>query len=63
MTENIIRTVKIKRIINECDGVKTIIFNKKENSAKKYIHPTPGQFVRVGVPGGDEVPMSISGYS
>ena len=63
MTENIIRTVKIKRIINECDGVKTIIFNKKENNAKKYIHPKPGQFVMVWVPGVDEVPMSISGYS
>ena len=63
MTENIINTVKIKRIINECDGVKTIIFNMKENNTKLYSLPKPGQFVMVWIPGVDEVPMSISGYS
>ncbi len=56
-----IRTVKVERVINECNGVKTLFFNlKKEN--KDYIAPKPGQFVMVWVPGVDEVPMSISGY-
>ena len=62
MTENIIKTVKIKRIINECEGVKTIIFNMKENNTSNYIPPKPGQFVMVWAPGVDEIPMSISGY-
>jgi len=62
LTENIIRTVKIKRIINECEAVKTFIFNMKEYNTKGYIHPKPGQFVMVWVPGVDEVPMSISDY-
>jgi dihydroorotate dehydrogenase electron transfer subunit len=62
LTENTIRTVKIKRIINECDGVKTIIFNMKKNNPNRYIHPKPGQFAMIWVPGVDEVPMSISGY-
>lgn len=57
-----IKTVKIKRIINECDGVKTIVFNMKESYAKTYISPKSGQFVMIWVPGVDEVPMSISGY-
>ena len=62
MTENTIRTVKILRIINECEGVKTLIFNMKENNFENYIHPKPGQFVMIWVPGVDEVPMSISSY-
>ncbi len=57
MTENTIKTVKIQRIINECDGIKTIIFNISNVET-----PKPGQFVMVWVPGVDEVPMSISGY-
>lgn len=57
MTENIIRTVKIERIIDECNGVKTLFFNLKDD-----ITPKPGQFVMVWIPGVDEVPMSISGY-
>lgn len=58
MTENTIQTVKIKRIINECDGVKSIVF-KKEST----INPKPGQFVLIWAPGVDEVPMSISSYN
>ncbi|MFX0138377.1 MAG: dihydroorotate dehydrogenase electron transfer subunit [Candidatus Hodarchaeota archaeon] len=61
MTENIIKTVKIQRITNECNGVKTLFFNMKEGN-KDYITPKPGQFVMIWVPGVDEVPMSISGY-
>ena len=61
MTENIIKTVKINKIVNECNGVKTLSFNMKEGN-KEYIPPKPGQFVMVWVPGVDEVPMSISGY-
>lgn len=57
MTENTIQTVKISRIINECEGVKTIIFNNKTLSS-----PKPGQFVMIWMPGVDEVPMSISVY-
>jgi dihydroorotate dehydrogenase electron transfer subunit len=62
LTENIIRTVKIQRIINECDGVKTLFFNMREGNEENYFRPKPGQFVMVWVPGVDEVPMSISGY-
>lgn len=61
MTENTIKTLKIQRIVNECDGIKTLIFNMK-NENKAYIPPKPGQFVMIWVPGVDEVPMSISGY-
>ena len=57
MTENTIKTVKIQKIISECDGVKTIIFNVSNVET-----PKPGQFVMIWVPGVDEVPMSISGY-
>ena len=63
MTENTIQTVKIKRILDECDGVKTIIFNIKDSNFiqnKKF--PKSGQFVMIWVPGIDEIPMSISGY-
>ena len=61
MTENIVKTVRIKRIINDCKGVKTLIFNMKENSLEHYKTPKPGQFVMIWVPSIDEVPMSISG--
>ncbi len=54
MTENTIQTVKISRIINDCEAVKTIIFKKIGPK------PIPGQFVMIWVPGVDEVPMSIS---
>ena len=61
MSENIIKTLKIERIVNECEGVKSLFFNmKKEN--KDYITPKPGQFAMIWVPGVDEVPMSMSGY-
>ena len=53
-----VQTVKIKRIINECDGVKSFVFQRKTAVA-----PKPGQFIMVWVPGVDEVPMSISSYN
>lgn len=62
MTENTIKTVKIKDIINECKGVKTIYFNMKEGNDGGYTIPKAGQFVMVWVPGVDEVPMSLSSY-
>ena len=55
LTKNTIQTVKITRVINECNGIRTLHF--KMNSAKT---PKPGQFVMVWVPGIDEIPMSIS---
>jgi len=61
LTENTILTVKIHKIVNECDGVKTLFFNMKKGN-NEYIAPKPGQFVMIWVLGVDEVPMSISGY-
>jgi dihydroorotate dehydrogenase electron transfer subunit len=61
MTENTIKTVKIERIINDCKGVKSILFNMRESDPANYVEPKPGQFAMVWVPGVDEVPMSISG--
>ncbi|MFX1273971.1 MAG: dihydroorotate dehydrogenase electron transfer subunit [Promethearchaeota archaeon] len=55
MTKNIIQTVKITRIINECKGIRTFFF--KLNNVDV---PKPGQFVMIWVPGVDEIPMSIS---
>ncbi|MFX1280763.1 MAG: dihydroorotate dehydrogenase electron transfer subunit [Promethearchaeota archaeon] len=55
MTENTIQTVKISRIINECEDVKTFVFHSPIESL-----PKPGQFVMIWVPGVDEIPMSIS---
>lgn len=62
MTENIIRTVKVRNIRYECEGVKTLTFNIKNGCYENYIPPKPGQFVMIWVPGIDEVPMSLSGY-
>jgi len=63
LTENTIQTVKIKRIINECDGIKTIIFNEKDSNLMRNNNlPKSGQFVMIWVPGIDEIPMSISRY-
>ncbi len=53
--------MKIQYIINECDGIKTLIFNMKKSNPNNYVIPKPGQFVMVWVPGVDEVPMSLSG--
>ncbi|MFX1268273.1 MAG: dihydroorotate dehydrogenase electron transfer subunit [Promethearchaeota archaeon] len=61
MTENTIKTVRVKKIINECEGIKTFQFNLKEISSFNYHPPKAGQFVMVWVPGVDEVPMSLSG--
>jgi dihydroorotate dehydrogenase electron transfer subunit len=61
MTENTIKTVRIERIINDCKGIKSILFNMRECDPANYVEPKPGQFVMVWVPGVDEVPMSISG--
>ena len=57
LTKNMIETVKIKTIIDECDGVKTIVFERNDTIA-----PKPGQFVMLWIPGIDEIPMSISSY-
>ncbi|MFX1417375.1 MAG: dihydroorotate dehydrogenase electron transfer subunit [Promethearchaeota archaeon] len=61
MTENIIKTVKVQEIIDECNDVRTFTFSMKNNTIKNYIIPKPGQFIMVWVPGVDEIPMSISG--
>ncbi len=58
LTKNIIETVKIKTIIDECEGVKTFLFERNGT-----IVPKPGQFVMIWVPGVDEIPMSISSYN
>ena len=58
LTKNIIETVKIKTIIDECDGVKTFLFERNGT-----VVPKPGQFVMIWVPGVDEIPMSISSYN
>ncbi len=57
MTENTIKTTKIKNISDECEDIRTITFHL-ETSSK----PKPGQFVMIWVPGIDEIPMSISNY-
>jgi len=57
LTKNIIETVKIEAIIEECEGVKTLVFRRRDS-----IIPKPGQFLMIWVPGVDEIPMSISYY-
>ena len=57
LTKNMIETVKVKAIIDECDGVKTLVFERNDAS-----NPKPGQFIMVWIPGVDEIPMSISSY-
>jgi len=52
-----VKTVKITKIIDECHGVKTIMFKKQD-----LIKPKPGQFLMIWLPGVDEIPMSISSY-
>ena len=61
MTENTIKTVKVQKFNEECENVKTIVFNMKSSNIKNYILPKPGQFIMVWVPGIDEIPLSISG--
>ncbi|MFX1496818.1 MAG: dihydroorotate dehydrogenase electron transfer subunit [Promethearchaeota archaeon] len=61
MSENIIQTVKVKRIKTHCTGIKTLEFNIKDIAPPNYIRPQAGQFVMIWVPGVDEVPMSLSG--
>jgi len=60
LTKYSVQTQKITNIIEECEGVKTFVFNMNEN-LKNYISPKPGQFVMIWVPGVDEIPMSVSG--
>jgi dihydroorotate dehydrogenase electron transfer subunit len=55
LTENTIQTIKVDRVINDCRGVKTLIFRNLTE-----IKPKPGQFAMIWVPGVDEIPMSIS---
>jgi dihydroorotate dehydrogenase electron transfer subunit len=57
LTRNTIETVRIKSIIDECEGIKTFVFKRNDLST-----PKPGQFVMVWVPGVDEIPMSISSH-
>jgi dihydroorotate dehydrogenase electron transfer subunit len=47
------KMLKIEKIVDECDKVKTFYFNHKLCSK-------PGQFVIVWLPGVDEKPMSVS---
>lgn len=61
MNINQIKTIKIDKIREECEGVKTISFNVKDLLDDNKIKPMPGQFIMVWVPGVDEVPMSLSG--
>jgi dihydroorotate dehydrogenase electron transfer subunit len=60
---NSIRTVKIKKIIEVCPDIKTLVFNMDNKVKDDYIQPKPGQFVMAWIPGVDEIPMSISGYN
>jgi dihydroorotate dehydrogenase electron transfer subunit len=57
-----IKTVEIKKIIQESEDIKTFFFNINKNNNFKNSKPRAGQFVMVWVPGVDEKPMSISGY-
>ena len=57
LTKNMIETVKIKAIIDECEGVKSFVFERNNTNV-----PKPGQFVMMWIPGVDEIPMSISSY-
>ncbi|MFX1377399.1 MAG: dihydroorotate dehydrogenase electron transfer subunit [Promethearchaeota archaeon] len=60
MTENTINTVRVKKVIDECRDVKTLVIDMRSELMENYILPKPGQFVMVWVPGVDEVPMSLS---
>jgi dihydroorotate dehydrogenase electron transfer subunit len=62
LTENGIHMVRIKKIISECERIKTFVFNIKNTALfQKATFPIPGQFIMVWVPGIDEIPMSLSG--
>ncbi len=62
MTKNSVQTLKIDKIVEECDYVKTFSFNIKKIKNSNQI-PQPGQFLMIWVPGVDEIPMSISNYN
>jgi len=47
--------VKINRVIDEADNVKTFMFNHRFDD-----EPEPGQFVMAWMPGVDEIPLAIS---
>lgn len=49
------QTVQIIRIVNECEGIRTLFFKMEYHPI-----PEPGQFAMIWVPGIDEIPMSIS---
>lgn len=59
MTKNRIKTIKVRDVKEECEGVNSITFNVL-NLFEHYETPMPGQFIMVWVPGVDEVPMSLS---
>ncbi|MBD3254546.1 MAG: dihydroorotate dehydrogenase electron transfer subunit [Candidatus Lokiarchaeota archaeon] len=67
MSKNIIKTVKIKKIVEECTNIKSYIFNLEVNEPQhennNTLIPLPGQFAMIWVPGIDEIPMSISDYN
>lgn len=61
MSDNSVKTVKIKKIIKECKDVKTLTFSLNEHKSD-FETPKPGQFIMVWVPGVDEIPISLSYY-
>ncbi len=61
MTNNSVQTLKIEKVVEECDNVKRFSFNIKKIIISNQV-PKPGQFIMIWVPGIDEVPMSISNY-
>ncbi len=52
---NLLRTIKIERVVKETPIVKTFFLKDKICSQGK-----PGQFIMVWIPGFDEIPMGIS---
>lgn len=61
MNEKPLTMVKILKIINECEQVKSFHLQTKKMQEKLKSLPKPGQFIMVWVPGVDEIPMSLSG--
>jgi dihydroorotate dehydrogenase electron transfer subunit len=48
-------TVKINRVIDEADDIKSFMFNHRFKE-----QPTPGQFLMAWLPGVDEIPLALS---
>lgn len=47
--------VKINRVIDEADDIKSLMFNYKFRES-----PVPGQFLMAWIPGVDEIPLALS---